>query len=223
MSSFIPGHFGEYPPPLGERPSHLELPQHPGQTNLVISEILQVAVNIILAMLYFVIILLFRFTTGSVPDPLDDALQSLGEELSHPEKPQGPGETHIAGVEQVVITAIRATDLTLGLRRIPAGFHVVIKTDGAEYQTSNKHVHVDQAVVEWNETILLPCETSSELRVSIYASFELGFMYCRGEILRTLEISVRELLDRSENLHPQAGGSRIPVYFTVHHTGAATF
>jgi len=68
-------------------------------------------------------------------------------------------------------------------------------------------------------------------------------MYCRGEILRTLEISVRELLDRSENLHrqycllqitdineydsnnlsAQAGGSRIPVYFTVHHTGAATF
>jgi hypothetical protein len=33
--------------------------------------------------------------------------------------------------------AIRATDLTLGLRRIPAGFHVVFEADGAEYQTSN--------------------------------------------------------------------------------------
>jgi hypothetical protein len=46
-------------------------------------------------------------------------------------------------------------DLTLGLRWIPAGFHVVVKTDSAEFQTSNKSVHVDQAVVEWNERILL--------------------------------------------------------------------
>jgi hypothetical protein len=51
--------------------------------------------------------------------------------------------------------AIRAADLTLGLRRIPAGFHVVFKADGAEYQTSNKSVHVNQAVVEWHERILL--------------------------------------------------------------------
>jgi hypothetical protein len=32
---------------------------------------------------------------------------------------------------------------------------VVFKADGAEYQTSNKSVHVDQAVVEWHERILL--------------------------------------------------------------------
>jgi hypothetical protein len=51
--------------------------------------------------------------------------------------------------------AIRATDLTLGFRRIPAGFHVVVKADGAEFQTSNKSTHVDQAVVEWDEPILL--------------------------------------------------------------------
>jgi len=116
--------------------------------------------------------------------------------------------------------AIHATDLTLGLLRTPAGFHVVVKTDGAEYQTSNKPVHIDQAVVEWNEPILLyvllhlvfpagikkdsrPCETSLKVRVSVYASFELGHMLCHGEILRTFEISVRELLDRSENSHRQ--------------------
>jgi len=116
--------------------------------------------------------------------------------------------------------AIHATDLTLGLLRIPAGFHVVVKTDGAEWQTSNKPVHVDQAVVEWNEPILLYvvlnlifpagiekgsrlCETSSKVRVSVYASFELGPMLCHGEILRTFEISVLELLDRSENSRRQ--------------------
>ncbi|KAG1838378.1 CHAT domain-containing protein [Suillus subalutaceus] len=112
-----------------------------------------------------------------------------------------------------------ATDLALGLLRIPAGFHVVVKTDSAECQTSNKPVHVDQAVVEWTEPILLyvvldlifpagiekdssPCETSSKVWVSVYASFELGPMLCHGEVLRTFEISVRELLDRSENSHP---------------------
>jgi hypothetical protein len=51
--------------------------------------------------------------------------------------------------------AIRASDLTFGLRRIPAGFHVVFKVDGAEYQTSNKSVHIDQAIVEWHERIVL--------------------------------------------------------------------
>ncbi|KAG1891798.1 uncharacterized protein F5891DRAFT_1197425 [Suillus fuscotomentosus] len=85
---------------------------------------------------------------------------------------------------------------------IPAGFHAVVKADGAEYQTSNKSVNVDQTVVEWHERILLLCNTSSKVRVSVYASFELGFMLCHGELLRTFEISVGELLDRSETSHP---------------------
>ncbi|KAG1753384.1 CHAT domain-containing protein [Suillus lakei] len=218
MSSFIPGHFDGCPPPLGEEPSHPERPQDPGQTNLMISEMQQVALNTILAIIYFVITLLFRFVTDSVLDPLDDTLPALGEEPSHPEHPQDPGETYLDGVEQVVITAIRATlhstriddfpqasratDIILGLRRIPAGFHVVVKTDGAECQTSSKPVHVDQAVVEWNERILLPREPSSKVRVSVYASFELGPMLCHGELLHTFDSSVGELLDRSEKLHP---------------------
>ncbi|KAG1722063.1 CHAT domain-containing protein [Suillus lakei] len=173
MSSFVPGHFDDYPPPVGEEPSHSECHQDPGQTNLNV-----------------------------VPDPLDDTLSALGEEPNHPEHTQDPEHTRLSGVQQVVITAIRATDLAFGLRRIPPGFHVVVKADGTECQTSNKPVHVDQAVVEWNERILLPCEPSSKVRVSVYASFELGPMLCRGEVLRTFEISVGELLDRSEKSHP---------------------
>ncbi|KAG2081949.1 hypothetical protein BD769DRAFT_1683513 [Suillus cothurnatus] len=137
------------------------------------------------------------------------------EESSYPEHTQDPNEIH----QQVVITAIHATDLTLGLRRILAGFHVVIKTDGAECQTSNKPVHVDQAVVKWTEPILLyivpnlifpariekdsrSCDPSSKVQVSVYASFELGPMLGHGEVLRTFEISVRELLDCSESHIP---------------------
>ncbi|KAG2743717.1 hypothetical protein P692DRAFT_201869884 [Suillus brevipes Sb2] len=124
------------------------------------------------------------------------------EEPSHQERTKNPGEIHLGEVQQVIITAIRAADLTLGLRRIPAGFHVVFEADGVEYQTSNKSVHVDQAVVEWHERILLPREPSSKVWVSVYASFELGPMLCHGELLRTFEISVGELLDRSEKSHP---------------------
>ncbi|KAG1803217.1 hypothetical protein EV424DRAFT_1582282 [Suillus variegatus] len=124
------------------------------------------------------------------------------EEPSHQEPAQDPGEMQLGGVQQVVITAIHATDLTLGLRRIPAGFHVVVKNDGAECQTSNKSVNIDQAVVEWHECIVLPCDPSCKVRVSVYASFELGPMVCHGELLRTFEISVGELLERSEKSHP---------------------
>ncbi|KAG1729051.1 hypothetical protein EDD22DRAFT_974044 [Suillus occidentalis] len=128
--------------------------------------------------------------------------KGLNEEPSLPEHTQNPGEIRLGEVQQVVITYIRAADLTLGLRRIPAGFHVVFEADGTEYQTSNKSVHVDQAIVEWHERILLPCEPSSKVWVSVYASFELGPMLCHGELLRTFEISVGELLDRSEKSHP---------------------
>ncbi|KAG2737642.1 hypothetical protein P692DRAFT_20761051 [Suillus brevipes Sb2] len=105
MSSFIPGHFSDHPPPLGEGPSHPERPQNLGQTNIVISEMLQV-VDIILAMLYFFITLLFRLPTDSVPELLDDTLQVSGEEPSNPEQPQTSGDTHTTGVPQVVITGM---------------------------------------------------------------------------------------------------------------------
>ncbi|KAG1748294.1 CHAT domain-containing protein [Suillus paluster] len=218
MSSFVPDPLDNLLPPLGE-PNHPEHPQDPGGTNLIISEIIQVVVNsmchlssfityqrfpeAILAMLCFVINQLFRLATPSVPDPLGDALPLLSEEPSHPEHTQDQGDTNItSGIQHIAITAIRATDLTLGLRRIPAGFHVTVQADGVEWQTSNKSVHVDQTVVEWNEHILLPSEPSSKVRVRLYASFELGSMLDHGELLRTFEISVRELLDRSRQSHP---------------------
>ncbi|KAG1797974.1 uncharacterized protein BJ212DRAFT_1488764 [Suillus subaureus] len=106
---------------------------------------------------------------NSVPDPLVDTLQALGEEPRHPEQPHGPSETHVMGVQQVIIAAIHATDLTLGLRHIPAGFLVVVKTNGAECQTSNKPVHVDQAVVEWNEPILLHIHRAALLAIKTSA------------------------------------------------------
>ncbi|KAG2111019.1 CHAT domain-containing protein [Suillus clintonianus] len=162
MSSFVPH-------PLNNGPPLLEEPSHPDRTH-------DPKKNLVIA----------------VNNPLDDTLPALGEEASHPEDSQDPEERHLRGVQQVVVTAIHATDLTLGLQRIPAGFHVVVKADDdIECQTSNKPVYIDQTVVEWNDRILL-----------VYASFELDPMLGHGEVLRTFNISVGELLDRSEKSRP---------------------
>ncbi|KAG1730805.1 uncharacterized protein EDB91DRAFT_740853 [Suillus paluster] len=109
---------------------------------------------------------------------------------------------NLEAIKTVGITSIRATDVSLGLRRIPVGFHVTVQADGAKWQTTNKVVHIDQAVVEWNERIPLPLEPSSKVWFRVYASFESSPMLGQGEPLRTFEISVGELLDRSERACP---------------------
>jgi hypothetical protein len=48
-----------------------------------------------------------------------------------------------------------------------------------------------------------PSEPVFKVQVSVYASFELGPMLGHGELLRTFEISVGELLDRSEKSNRQ--------------------
>jgi hypothetical protein len=55
----------------------------------------------------------------------------------------------------MVYEAIRATDVSLGLRRIPVGFQVTVEVDGSRWQTTNTPVHVDVDIVEWNELIVL--------------------------------------------------------------------
>lgn len=196
MSSFVPDPLDDCLSPSGEEPRNSEHPQDPGRTNLVISEMAQVVIMNMLATLYLVIAMLFRFVASSVPGTLDVILPPLIEEPGHPESSSDP-ET-----QRIAIISIRATGLMLGFRRIPAGFHVTVTTDGAEWQTSSMPVHVDQAVVEWNERILLPSEPISKVLVSVYASFELGPMLGHGELLRTFEISIGELLDRSEKSNP---------------------
>ncbi|OJA10755.1 hypothetical protein AZE42_04254 [Rhizopogon vesiculosus] len=143
-------------------------------------------------------------TSQVVPDPLGGSLPLLGQESGHlPENPQEAEEIHLTDSRQIVITTIRASDLTLGLRRIPAGFYVMIQVDGAQWQTTLKHVEdLDVVTVEWNEQVVLPPEPSCKVRFRVYASFELGSMLGHGDLLRTFETSIAELLDRSENSRP---------------------
>jgi len=55
----------------------------------------------------------------------------------------------------VCYEAIIATGLTLGLRRIPAGFYVEVQADDIQWQTTNKSVHVGLDVLEWDQHVFL--------------------------------------------------------------------
>ncbi|OAX37690.1 hypothetical protein K503DRAFT_801049 [Rhizopogon vinicolor AM-OR11-026] len=144
-----------------------------------------------------------------ITDPVENSHPLLGKEsepkhteAQTPGRPQDAGETHLSDVRQTIITAIRVTGLTLGLRMIPAGFYVTVQVNGAQWQTSNKPVHVDLDIVEWNEQIVLSSEPSCKVRFRVYASFELGPILGHGNLLRTFETRVAELLDLSETSRP---------------------
>ena len=49
---------------------------------------------------------------------------------------------------------IRATDVALGLGRIPAGFYIVVQHSGLEWRTENKHSSVND-VVAWDGPITM--------------------------------------------------------------------
>ena len=45
--------------------------------------------------------------------------------------------------------AIRATDVAVGLDRIPAGFYVAVRHSGSEWRTANVPVSVNNDTIKW--------------------------------------------------------------------------
>ena len=60
--------------------------------------------------------------------------------------------TQMAKISNGVI-GIRATDVALGLRRVPAGFYTAVHHSGLEWKTENKPSSVNDDVVEWSGPI----------------------------------------------------------------------
>ncbi|KIJ05671.1 hypothetical protein PAXINDRAFT_21092, partial [Paxillus involutus ATCC 200175] len=119
---------------------------------------------------------------------------------------------------RLVITKMKATNLFTGLgqippgleqitsglqyisaslRQIPAGFYVNILVENEEYQTANKPALVDGGMTEWEDHIYLPSDLSSMVELRIYASPELGPMLGRGELRQRFNLSVGDLVQRS--------------------------
>ncbi|KAI9566383.1 hypothetical protein HD554DRAFT_1189325 [Boletus coccyginus] len=97
----------------------------------------------------------------------------------------------------MVITRIQATDVALGLRRVPAGFYSVMHHSGREWRTEHKRSSVNHNVVEWSGPIPIPSDPLAAVYLEVYASFELQPTLGAGEQLREMTITVEQLLDHS--------------------------
>ncbi|KAI9454959.1 hypothetical protein HD554DRAFT_301681 [Boletus coccyginus] len=94
----------------------------------------------------------------------------------------------------LVITRVRAQNITSGLKRIPAGFYVLIQFNGSQRRTQNKSIRLNDSGLEWEDKILLPSNVYDKVRFMVYASFELEPMLGNGEALYTSERHVGELV-----------------------------
>ncbi|KAF8840594.1 TPR-like protein [Paxillus ammoniavirescens] len=143
--------------------------------------------------------------------------------LSSQDRPRAVEDSTFTEDRRLVITKMKAMDLSTGLGQIPsilqqdnsnlqhvsaclgqmpAGFYVTILVGNNEYRTANKAVRADGGVVEWQDHIDLPSDLSSLAELRIYASLELGPMLGRGQLLQKFSISVRDLVDRSNVSRP---------------------
>ncbi|KAF8132500.1 hypothetical protein EV363DRAFT_1328599 [Boletus edulis] len=99
--------------------------------------------------------------------------------------------------EDKEIVDIQVKEPALGLRRLPAGFYTVVHHSGHEWRTENKRSSASDGVVKWRGPIPLPSDRSATIGLEVYASFEFQPMLGTGEHLRTLTITVDQLLNCS--------------------------
>ena len=94
---------------------------------------------------------------------------------------------------------------------MPVGLYVLVQFDGIKRRTENKPVHLHDSIIEWDDTIQLwdilysiwfvalmiyrPSNPSAKVQLSVRASFEFSPMLGNGEVLRTVEICVGDLID----------------------------
>lgn len=105
-------------------------------------------------------------------DQGNKATAGPGDQLPQDVPSSSGSATHTDENEEMVITSgrfiflqivkvandeagIQATDVALGLRRIPAGFYTVVHHGGGEWRTENKCSSVNNDIVEWNGLIPL--------------------------------------------------------------------
>ncbi|KAI9569442.1 CHAT domain-containing protein [Boletus coccyginus] len=112
--------------------------------------------------------------------------------------------THTHEVEEMlaeitnVKVGIRATDVTLGLRRVPAGFYTIVHHSGFEWRTENKRSSVNHDLVEWGGPIpmrVFPAQTGVRPnRVRRPSDLSATPTLGDGEQLREITVTVEQLL-----------------------------
>ncbi|KAG6373234.1 TPR-like protein [Boletus reticuloceps] len=144
-------------------------------------------------------------------DQLQDGLSVPGSAQEQDKETPGPADepqdrpsdsTPAVENKQFIITSIRATDVALGLRRLPVGFYTAVHHSGLEWRTENKRSFVNNDVVQWDGPIQMPLESSATVRLEVYATFEFQPILGTGELLRKISLTVEQLLDRSARQDP---------------------
>ncbi|KAF8414756.1 hypothetical protein L210DRAFT_3769191 [Boletus edulis BED1] len=73
----------------------------------------------------------------SVPEDLPQDVPSSPRSVTHTDENEG-----------MVITSIRATDIALGLRRLPAGFYTVVHLQRSTSLALNRRRHTRNSILE---------------------------------------------------------------------------
>lgn len=135
------------------------------------------------------------------------------------------------GGHVLVLEVIAGQNLAVPSNRTPAGHYVLVSTSYGQWNTTIKAATADCSV-SWNETLtirgsplmfpmwLMPIFSSSskEIRLEIRASFECGQMLGRGELVGTVETTLKQLLahDGQSVSFPAVDNQRISLKLKAH-------
>ncbi|KAG1802119.1 CHAT domain-containing protein [Suillus plorans] len=100
--------------------------------------------------------------------------------------------------QSIIFEVVGGKKISVPSGRIPAGIYVSVNVDSKRCWKSAVRVLSSDSFVVWGDTVTLSPDVSPKLSVEIRASFELGRMLGRGELVGKLEMSWEGLLDRGD-------------------------
>ncbi|KAG2159229.1 CHAT domain-containing protein [Suillus bovinus] len=98
--------------------------------------------------------------------------------------------------QSIILKVIGGKKINVPSGRTPAGIYVSVNIDSKRCWKSAIGVLSSDSFVVWGDTVTLTPDVSPKLSVEIRASFELGRMLGRGELIGKFEMSWEGLLDR---------------------------
>ncbi|KAG1888228.1 CHAT domain-containing protein [Suillus subluteus] len=100
--------------------------------------------------------------------------------------------------QSIRLEVVGGKQISVPSGRMPAGIYVSVNVDSKRCWKSAVRVLSSGSCVVWGDAVTLSPDVSPKISAEIRASFELGRMLGRGELVGKLEISWEGLLDRGD-------------------------